>query len=56
MYYEEMIINYTLHYRTVPNGEWFPISPERMTLIIMQLRRDIRYHCDNMESLIQRLK
>jgi hypothetical protein len=56
MYYEEGILNSVLHYRTTPEGEWYPVSPERLTAIIVQLRKDIKDHCVQMETFIHQLR
>ena len=31
MYYEELIINGVLHWRSTPNGDWIPKSLEQLT-------------------------
>lgn len=33
MYYEETIINGTLHYRDDPEGDWKPVSEDKIVLL-----------------------
>lgn len=41
MYYEEKIIEGILHYRTDPNGEWHPMSAERLTGYVSRIQSDL---------------
>lgn len=38
MYYEEIIINEVLHYRTHPRGKWTKMSPKKLTQMILNLQ------------------
>lgn len=39
MYYEEKLIDGVLHWRGTPDGEWQPMSPEKLTALVQELRR-----------------
>lgn len=38
MYYEEKVINGVLHYRGSPNEDFIPMSAERLTELVFELR------------------
>ena len=38
MYYEEQVIDGVLHWRGTPVGDWRPMSAERVTAALMELR------------------
>lgn len=42
MFYEEIVIEGELYYRTDPKGTWLKMSPIRMTNEILNLREKIR--------------
>lgn len=51
MYYEEKLIDGVLHWRSAPDGEWRPMSQERLTEIVQELRRKrIQALFDTMEA------
>lgn len=39
MHYEEKLIEGVLHWREPPNGEWKPMTREKLTAIVLELRR-----------------
>lgn len=39
MYYEEKLICGILHWRGSPDGEWLPMSQERLTALVLELRQ-----------------
>lgn len=39
MYYEEKLIDGVLHWRGTPDGEWQPMSKERLTALVLELRQ-----------------
>jgi hypothetical protein len=39
MYYQEKIINGVLMFKTTPNGDWKPISPEELTKRLQKLQK-----------------
>lgn len=39
MYYEEQVRNGVLCYRSTPDGEWAPMSAERLTAMLLELRQ-----------------
>lgn len=39
MYYEEKLINNILHWREGFDGEWKPMSQERLTALVLELRQ-----------------
>lgn len=41
MYYEEQIINGVVHFRTTPDGQFLPLSAVQLTMIIIQLRKQL---------------
>jgi hypothetical protein len=58
MFYEEMLIEGELHFRTKPNGAWFPKPPQQPDTITLpiteyeQLKKDI----DRMNWLDQEIR
>lgn len=40
MYYEEKIINGVLHFRSTPKGPWEAVSPERLTEMLLDARKE----------------
>jgi len=40
MYYEEKVINGLLYYKTTPNGQWIQMSPERLTEMLLEARKE----------------
>lgn len=41
MYYDELLIDGVLHCRSMPNEPWRPISVKGLTVIIVQLRKEL---------------
>ena len=41
MFYEEKIINGVLCWRGMRNGEWTPVTPERLTELLTEARNEI---------------
>ena len=39
MYYEEQVRDGVLCYRSTPDGEWVPMSAERLTGMLLELRQ-----------------
>lgn len=39
MYYEEQVRDGVLCYRSTPGGEWVPMSAERLTGMLLELRQ-----------------
>lgn len=42
MYYGEKLINGVLHWRETLNGEWEPMSQEKLTDLVIQLRKSLQ--------------
>ena len=40
MYYAEKVINGLLYYKTTPNGPWVQMSPERLTEMLLEARKE----------------
>ena len=51
MYYEEKIINGMLHYRSNPNGPWVQMSPERLTEMLVEARKERMVFQEKLEGL-----
>lgn len=43
MYYEEKLIDGVLHWRCTPDGEWRPMSPEKLTELVIGLRKSLEF-------------
>jgi hypothetical protein len=41
MYYDEKVIDGILHLRSIPNGEWEPMSQEQLTALVLTLRQQL---------------
>lgn len=41
MYYQEQVINGILHYRSSPNSDWIPMSKEKLTKKVLDLKEKI---------------
>jgi hypothetical protein len=41
MYYRELVINGVLSYKNSPESEWKPLSPEAMTYMIVNLKKEL---------------
>ena len=55
MYYKEEIVDGILCYKHTPDGEWIPMSPEKMTRKIMQLRIEVEILKSKLERESRRL-
>lgn len=42
LYYGEKLINGVLHWRETLDGEWKPMSPEKLTDLVIQLRKALQ--------------
>jgi hypothetical protein len=51
MYYEERIINEVLHFRSTPKGPWEAVSPERLTEMLIEARKESMVFQEKGETL-----
>ena len=51
MYYAEKVINGLLYYKTTPNGPWVQMSPERLTEMLLEARKERMAFQEKMEGL-----
>lgn len=55
MYYKEKIVDGVLCFQGVPDGEWIPLSPEKMTRKIVQLKIEVERLTHKLEVESRRL-
>lgn len=55
MYYKEQIVDGVLCWKGTPDGEWTPMSPEKMTRKIMQLKIEVEMLKSKLERESRRL-
>lgn len=51
MYYAEQVINGLLHYKTTPNGPWIQVSPERLTELLLEARKERMVFQEKVDNL-----